>query len=146
MISPFINFYLNSTKTNKNPNSMKYSKSSPKKESIPISRQPDNAKTFNITSLNWLPTWLLKKTSKILTLLKLLWTHVPQIFTLLTLCTSISIPLLLIGINNQSKMFKSLLISNFYLKWTCIAQIDFQEYNLQKEWWLNKKISQCFQH
>ena len=143
MISLFMSYFLSYTRTNKNLNLTKSSKSSQKKELIQISKQLDNDKTFNIISLNWLPILLSKKTYKILTSLKLLWTPVPQIFTLLTLYISISTPLLIIGINNPLKMFRSSLINNSYLKWTCIVQIDFQEFNSLKEWWLNKKISQC---
>jgi len=88
----------------------------------------------------------LRKTLKILILLKLLWMHALQISTLLTLFTFISTHLLSIGTMSQFKMFKSSLISNFYPKWTCIAQIDFQAFNLQKEWWHSKKISQCSPH
>jgi len=146
MISPFMSYFYNFTRINKNLNLTKSSKSSQKKESIRISRQPDNVKTCNITSLNWLPILLLKKTSKISTWLKSLWTPVPQIFTLPILSISISTPLLIIGINSPLKMFRSSSAKNFYPKWTCIVQIDFLEFNSLKEWWPNKKISQSSLH
>jgi len=146
MISPFMSYFYNFTRINKNLNLTKSSKSSQKKESIRISRQPDNVKTCNITSLNWLPILSLKKTSKISTWLKSLWTPVPQIFTLPILSISISTPLLIIGINSPLKMFRSSSAKNFYPKWTCIVQIDFREFNSLKEWWPNKKISQFSLH
>lgn len=143
MISPFMSYFSSFTRTNKNQNLTKSSKYCQKKELILISKQLDNDKTCNIIFLSWLPILLLKKTYRISTWLKSLWMPVLQIFTLLTRYISISTLLLTTGINSPLKMFNSLSINNFYPKWTCIVQIDFQEFNSLKEWWLSKKISQC---
>ncbi len=69
----------------------------------------------------------------------------PQTSTSHILSTSISTLLPSTGINNPSKMYKTLSTDNSYPKWTSTVQIDSQEYNSLKEWWHNKKISLCFQ-